>query len=429
MSKATEVSLAEVIAVLRRNTVKILGCAVGTAILAGVISLLLPKAYRASTDLLVLKPAFKESEADFSALVPETLSVRTCDLLLLSDGLVEEVFTESGARDTGKLTIEDFKATLRTKARLEQESSREVLYSPVITLYATAETPEMAKAVVDTWANLFVERANRIQSAEAEDAYLFISGEFNALETSLGSAEEKLRDFERQNNIDRIKTEKQNKEQLLTEFQSEAARVAVDIAAAEKKLAGLREERDQSPALLPLAKAITDDPMWLSWIEQERGADLPEELKKASLITQELNPTRLTIEEEIVTTQGEQSSLQGELRMTNEKIKEVKADIEELQQQLAEATMQSNRLTRDVTDYTTTHELLVTERDKAKIATGRTMGDVRIWSPAVLPEKPIYPRNKKLVVVFAFVIGFIVSSGYFLARHAVTQLQAEPRTG
>jgi len=430
MSKPTEVSLAEVIAVLRRNILKILGCAVGTALVAGVAALLVPKAYRASTDLLVLKPTFKESEADFSEFVPETLSMPTCELLLMSDGLVEEVFAKSGVGEEEKeLTIEEFRRNLDTKTRVERDTSYETLYSPVITLYATARTPETAKRIVDTWAGLFVERAKEIQFFEASNAYEFIRNEFDDVEKSLQGAEEMLRDFELENNVDRIKIEKEKQEQLLTQLQAQVANIAVKLAATEDKLAKLEEEKSKLPTTLSLAKAITEDAMWLSWIEQKRGEPLPEELKGASLITQELNPTRIAIEQEIVIAQGEVSNYRGELRMTNEKIEEVKRYIETLQQQLAEATMQSNRLTRDVTDYTTTHELLVTERDKAKIAAGRTMGDVRVWAPAVLPEKAVFPRNKKLVVVLGFLIGFVISSGYFLARYTVTQPQAAPGTG
>jgi len=421
MNKATELSLAEVVAVLRRHGIKILAWGLCTALVAGVIVFALPKRYRASTDLLVMKPTFKATEADFSTLVPEPLSIRTCDLLLKSAGLIEEVFAKSGMRDEGDLTVEDFAATLETKARVEQESSREVIYSPVITLYATADTPETAKKIVDTWALLFVEKASKVQSVEANEVYNFVKDEFDDLDTSLREAEEKLRDFQRENNIDRITIEKEKQEQLLTELQTDAANTAVEIAAAEDKLAKLEEEKDKAPLSLSLAKAITDDPMWLSWLEQKRGPDFPEELKSASLLTQELNPTRLAIESDIVLTQGELYSLRGELRMTNEKIEEIKANIESLQRQLAEASMQANQLTRNVTDYTTTHELLVTERDKAKIAAGRTVGDVRIWSPAVVPQKPIYPKNKKLVVVFAFLLGLIISSGYFLARYVTLQ--------
>jgi uncharacterized protein involved in exopolysaccharide biosynthesis len=191
----------------------------------------------------------------------------------------------------------------------------------------------------------------------------------------------------------------------------------------------LEEQKSKSPVALSLAKAITDDPMWLTWLEQKPRAAFPEELKGASLITEEINPTRLVIEDELVNVQAMLTYYRGELRTTNEKIEEIKANIETLQRQLAEATMEANRVTRNVTDYTTTHELLVTERDKAKIAAGRTVGDVRIWSPGVLPQEPIYPRNKKLVVVFAFLIGLIISSGYFLARYVTLQPEArQPAT-
>ncbi len=336
---------------------------------------------------------------------------------------------KSGVRDEGNVTLEDFAQRLQTKARVEQESAREVIYSPVITLYATAETPETAKKVVDTWATLFVEKVSNVQSVEANDVYSFVKKEFDDLDTSLREAEEILRDFERENNIDRIKIEKQKYEGLLTELQAQAAQTAVKITAAEDKLARLEEEKEKTPISLSLAKAITDDPMWLSWLEQKRGKDFPDELKGVSLLTQELNPTRLAVERDIVLTQGELNSLRGELRMTTEKIEEIKTNIESLQRQLAEATMEATRLTRDVTDYTTTRLLLVTERDKAKIATGRTVGDVRIWSPAVLPQKPVYPRNKKLVVAFAFLIGLAVSSAYFLARYVALEPQArQPAT-
>jgi len=423
MNKATELSLPDVIGVLRRHVIAILVCAFCTAVVAGIVVFALPKRYRASTDLLVLKPTFKQTEADFSELVPEPLSVRTCDLLLKSAGLIEEVFAKSGMREAGDLTVEDFAETLETKAHVEQESQREVIYSPVITLYATADTPEAAKRVVDTWANLFVEKANKIQAVEANEVYNFVDNEFDEIDAALREAEEKLRDFQRENNMDRIKIEKQKQEELLTELQADAARTAVEIDELEQKLAKLEQEKANFPLLLSLAKAITDDPMWLSWLEEKRGADFPEELKAASLLTQELNPTRLAIEQEIFSTQGGLSMRQGRLRMTNEKIDEIKANIESLQRQLAEATMKSRRLSRALNDYTTTHELLVTERDKAKIAAGRTAGDVRIWSPAVLPQKPVYPRNKKLVVVFAFLLGLIISSGYFLARYVALEPQ------
>jgi len=450
MAKPTEISLAEVTAVFRKNWWKIVGWSIVAAGVAAVLCLVLPKAYQASTELLVLKPAFKESEADFSQLVPETLSVQTCQTLLNSSGLIEEVFSESGMRDEGKMTLEDFSRKLRTRTRIEQETNYEVLFSPVITLYATAETPEMAKKVADTWADLFVKKANKIQSDQARDAYQFIQSEFggpagseglvqdaagkptrivevtsktNSFEALLREAEEKLRDFELENNIDLMTTEKENKELLLTQFQAKAAEADVGIAAAEEKLAKLEEKRETTQDTLSLKKAITDDPLWLSRFDQKGKPEFPEALQKEALITQTVNPTYLVIEEEIVTAQGELDSFRGELRRTNEKITELESDIGRLQEQLAEANMKSTRLNRDVEDYTITHKLVVTERDKAKLATGRTAGDVRIWSPAVLPEKPIFPRNKKVVVALAFMVGLISSSGYFLFRDVVVRAQ------
>ena len=229
MSKATEFSLTDAIAVLGRNIVKILVCAVVTALLAGVAALLVPEEYRATTDLLVLKPTFKESEADFSELIPETLSMPTCELLLMSDGLVEAVFRESRVREEEELTIDEFRGKLDTKTRVERDTSYETLYSPVISLYATAKTAERAKRTVDTWAELFVERAKEAQLFEARNAYDFIKNEFDDVEASLQGAEATLRDFQLETNIDRIKIEKEKQEELLTKLQADAADLAVSL--------------------------------------------------------------------------------------------------------------------------------------------------------------------------------------------------------
>ncbi len=196
MNENSQIELKSFIAVLWKRRSQIILGTLLCAVVAAIISLIIPRKYESSTTLLVIPPKFQ------TELQPSVLSTPTYQSILESDDLVNHIINSLHLQDT---KIENLKKNMKTELVIEDKGTNQRSYAPVIKLTALAKTPQLAASIASTWADLFIAQNGRLTNRETELSYDFLTNQFSLTTTSLQNAEEDLRQFQDSHKLDLVK--------------------------------------------------------------------------------------------------------------------------------------------------------------------------------------------------------------------------------
>lgn len=146
-------------------------------------------------------------------------------------------------------------------------------------------------------------------------------------------------------------------EEKISEFEKRLLNVQNNLKTLTQRLQELEKEIKEHPQLLVLAKAITDDSLW-NKIMENGSKQLPDELKKLKLVSEELNPiyeklmTDLTATKvDLNTAKIEEESLKGLLKTKKEERdklnKEILEGTNKIESLIREKDTETDKLDRD----------------------------------------------------------------------------------
>lgn len=359
-------AFADVVRFARRHWLVIAVFAVGLAILTGIGLSLLPPSYEASATLVVIPPRFS------SNLKPKPLSVQGYQRLLESDGVVTETFHRliaKGVLDKGaSLRVGDELVSRIFVSRRAEETA----LAPVIEAVGHANSPNAAAAVANTWTEVFLERSRQLTAGSVTPTVNFIEKQYTGARGDLDKlSRERMRtadNFQKQtdeatsrwdrtlekasNRWNRKLVDFQKKtEDLVAQFQSDSRR-KIEAFAAEAGILGenpsdataeepknpettpllqmvsLRIQLAQTPQLLVLQKAISDEALWqVMALGQSESLDL-QNLPAKNLLSQEVNPVYADLTLRLSQVELHPALLSAEDRA---KTREISAGLESLQ--------------------------------------------------------------------------------------------------
>jgi uncharacterized protein involved in exopolysaccharide biosynthesis len=312
--------LVDLIRLLRRRWLVIL---VVPLVLVSLIALLearKPPRYRAMATLVVVPPTFS------SELKPAEISVQGYQRILESDSVVIESLTRLVEMEVvDESAIPRVGDELTSRIYISRRGMEKSL-APVLEVIAEAGTPEKAATIANTWAEVFLERARLLvevslgpslrligthyqeetgSMAELERSRISTASGFHTRLTKLFDTWDRRLVAVREKWDKKILEHRAETEDLLAEFQQESRRVMGDQAAslfsalgdeghpretdpelisALRELLVLRTHLAQTPAIVALEKAITDDALWLRPRNEETGVE------SDILVTEESDP-------------------------------------------------------------------------------------------------------------------------------------------
>jgi uncharacterized protein involved in exopolysaccharide biosynthesis len=184
-------------------------------LLAALVSLVLPNIYQAKAIVYVFSPEVKTEFAPSDASVdinqgrPEleklynfrgtieeaSFSINAFCELAESPEILKQLIDRLGLKD---ITIEDLGRKM-LKARLLEVygSLSQRTYAPIIRLTAEADNKKLAQGLANTWAQILVEKINKISNYKIEEDYKFILDELAISRNNLNASERALMDFEK----------------------------------------------------------------------------------------------------------------------------------------------------------------------------------------------------------------------------------------
>lgn len=424
--------------------------------------LLVPPKYEASATLVVTERKFA------SELKPPELPVQGYVTLLESTAViaqtVERLRQTKIIRDNDSLALDD---ELESRTFISQRGPETPL-APTIEVVAYGKTAKQAAAIANTWADVFLNRAQLLQ-------HNTISPTIDVIEQEYSKEKEYLEELEQawlhtakeyQERIDKTKTswdrkqaEYENETESLTAgyhtdtrqtMEALAAKVTGDGIQGELRerllrILTLRTQLAQTPRFRTLEKSLSEDALWQTLISSQADGFDPEPLIGSSLVTKQANPvyddlilslSRVQIDLEGLS--GEQLKQMQTLTMQAEQLQversggltrlhsERAVDLEDLKLKRArmlaelerERDMRLRQLEMDIGIQQDRYSILAKNNDEASLARAEeNILDVRLGAPAVEPARP-EQRSTIIVAAIAAVAGLIVGLLVALVREA-----------
>ena len=386
-----DIDLREYIAVLLKYKFWIAGLAIGAAVVALVVSLLLPPTYQATTLVAVTKPKYEmQIDPRFQLVGCNALPpYKAYPLLAMGDELLDALIADMGAGLAPELrTVE----TLR--ARLEAKNGAD---PSIVQLSARDGDPQLAAAMANRWAERFVEAANDLY-APSKDQQAFYEQQQAEAEVRLAHAERELIDFQSRNQASILSAQLDDKRATLGAYLGVARSISLIVQDAHSLRDRMRTQDDGSAA-----SSSDELTTLLLQIDALSRTELPIQLQVS--VQQDLGGK--TVGDQVAFLDSLIQVLEGRQVVLAREAQALEPDMLALQEQLAAVQIQEERLRTAKELARDTHVTLSRKVTEARIAAQDTMGDVRLASLATPPTDAVSPR-KLLNVAVAGALGLIV---------------------
>ncbi len=387
------IDIRQVIRTLLRYRGWIVALTLGAAVVALVVSLLLPPTYEA-TALAVMTPTQYKLQFDpriETVINPVDMQIDVYTGLATSDDVVQKLFASLTPLPQGVENIADLQDALTVTGK-----------NGLLTFTVKARSPEDASRVANAWVQIFVTQANRVYGTNDEEQLAFFQAQFSDAGKKLQAAEDALTEFVAQdktsilqNRLDSLNNTQRN--YLSTQNALLVARQ--DVESLLQKLesqtnTSTTEFSDQMSAFFLELRVFNGQgnyPVQLQLSDPTSFSSLPLSEQKRTL------RTVLTI-------------IDRRMQDLDTELQALEPQILEMQAELKQAQLERDRLERELSLARDTYTALAHKVDETRIVTNDSVGQVRIASQALTPLKPVAPR-KLLNTVLAGVVGAMLAIG------------------
>jgi polysaccharide biosynthesis transport protein len=386
-----DIDLREYIAVLFKYKFWIAGLAIGAAIVAFVVSLLLPPTYQATALVAVIKPKYEMQFDPRFQLVGTNLlpPYKAYPLLAMGDELLAALIADMGAGLAPELrTVEALRARLEAKNGADPS---------IVQLSARDGDPQRAAAIANRWAERLVAAANDLY-APSEDQQAFYEQQQAEAEVHLAQAERDLIDFQARNQASILSAQLDDKRATLEAYLGVARSVALIVQDANSLRDRLRTHGEGSAA--SPGDELT---ALLLQIDALSRTELPIQLQ----VSTQPDLGGKTVGDQVAFLDSLIRVLEGRQAVLDREARALEPDILALQEQLTAMQIQEERLQTVRELAQDTYVTLSNKVTEARIAAQDTTGDVRLASLATPPRNAVSPR-KLLNVAVAGALGLIV---------------------
>ncbi|HEY75863.1 MAG TPA: hypothetical protein G4O00_06740 [Thermoflexia bacterium] len=386
-----EIDLREYIEVLIRRWKWIVGAALSAAVVALVVSFLLPPTYEATALVAVTKPRYMmRFDPRFETLDDIQPAYKAYPELAASDELLQELLASLDPLPEGVETLRDLRMKVEAKSGADPS---------IIRLIVRHRNPEEAARIANVWAELFVERANELYGGQGETEVEFFEAQLERAEAELEAAEQALIAFQARNRAAILQNQLASYKQMQADYLADQRTIAYIT----QDIEGLREQLAGQPGGQPVSLGDQLTALFLQIKAFNAQTSTPIYLQVDSAATlSEMSPS-----EQIAFLDSLVEVLEEKSAEIDNRLAELEPQILALQQQLEEVKAEEDRLRRARDLARETYMTLARKVEEARIAAEDVSGEVRLASQAAVPEKPTSPR-KLLNTVVAGALGLML---------------------
>jgi len=386
-----EIDLREYIDVLIRHWKAIVALTVIAALVAGVVSFLLPPTYEATALVAAVQPKYQmRFDPKFETLNNIQLPMKAYPALATSDDVLVKVIA-----DLGDVLEEEDREIHAFSGMVEAASSAD---PSLIALKVSSRDPVKATRIANTWADVVIQEINNLYGQTDEEAQFF-EEQVTTAETNLKSAEDALIAYQATNQTNILNTRIAAMQSSLRAYYDAAQAVQLVTQDAHNLIARLRLQPSDAPA--SLGDDLTS--LFLEVQSLSTKHQLPIELQ----VTSVQSFSGKTVGEQIQLLEDMVSTLSDKAAALEAEAEKLKPQILDLQEQQQEALTEYERLQLNVSTAKEVYLTVVRKAEESRIAAESEGDEVRLASYAAVPTKPVSPK-KKLNVAVAGALGLFV---------------------
>jgi uncharacterized protein involved in exopolysaccharide biosynthesis len=212
-----EINLMDYFQVIRKRKWLIILGTLLCMVVAGVVSLTMPKVYEAKTYLMVTSPKYSVEFASkegskISTPIFANISAETFSKIILNEHTARAVIQKNGL---------DQSSNPFTPAKLLNQIKVEYPRNTNLILLKVQDTSkDRAAQIANTWASVFIERNEEVMSKEASNTFNFVMGQLEKVKVSLKTAEEELERFQKVNKIELLREQTSGKIKQIVQYEN-----------------------------------------------------------------------------------------------------------------------------------------------------------------------------------------------------------------
>jgi succinoglycan biosynthesis transport protein ExoP len=408
-----EIDLRAYIEVLIRYWLWIAGLAVVAAVVAFVVSSMLPRTYEASAVVLVTQPRYQMQFDPRIDTQQGTPAYNAFPTLATSDDVLQNVvegYTPSNASGIGQWTL----STLRGMVEATSQGD-----PSLVVLKVTSRSPKDAAAIANVWADRLVKRGTELYG-QGEADVTFFEAQVQQAQQALDQAEAALVDFQARNQASIVSAQLDSLRRSQADYLADQRAIAYII----QDIQGLRAQLAEQTAGQPVSLADSLTALFLQIKAFNAQASAPIQLQVQS----STDLSDKSVEEQIAFLDDLVATLQAKSAENDSRLAELEPQILALQKQLQEINVESDQLTRTRDLARDTYTTLARKVDEARIAAQEASGMLQVGSEAAVPAAPVGPRrlvNTAIAGVLGLMIGIVGVFAVELWRQGRTPIQSE----
>lgn len=260
---------------------------------------------------------------------------------------------------------------IKSRIFKEQLKISSIRNTDIIAISYMNQDPELAVKVVNTLARVFVEQNQNMNKEELSSAKFFIESQLEEQKEKLSKAEQSILDFKKAEKTISLQQETTARVDSLARLET----VALEL---DTQLKGAYAQKKELLSKTQRSGAITQ-PFYAYWMR--------------------------TLQE----TEGIITNTLAQKKNINEQINTITSDLKKLPPQ----EVLLARLRRDQQIANEIYTNLLAKKEEVKINEAATIANIKIIEPAIIPDIPVYPKKKKLLV-FGLIGGVGLSFGLAL---------------
>ncbi|MCM2358016.1 MAG: polysaccharide biosynthesis tyrosine autokinase [Geobacteraceae bacterium] len=280
----------------------------------------------------------------------------------------------------------------------------------IIRLSFSDNNPVMAREVVNTLAQVYLEQSVAFKTQEARKSSEFIEEQMNSVRGDLDAAEKNLQAYKTGAGVVMLDSEAEELVKKISDTEKERTGLALQRKQVEFSLAALRDAQKQGKVYTPAG--LKDDP----GVGAMAGKLADLEVQKRALLseTTDAHPQVKALQGQIDEIQRKLIAIydtsQKNLARQEGAVAQTLARYEGLFKQLPAAERDLARLMRHTKVNADIYTFLLQKHEEARIAKASTISNINVIDPAITPGAPIKP-NKKKNLLLGFLVGAMLGVG------------------
>jgi tyrosine-protein kinase Etk/Wzc len=280
----------------------------------------------------------------------------------------------------------------------------------IINVSHTNTDPVLARDIVNTLVQVYLEQSLAAKTEEASRTVTFIEEQLQGTRNELELSEKNLQSYKTTTGVVKLDTESEELIKKLSDIEKERAAVVLQRKQAEFALAALQEADRKGQIYAPVG--FRDDPQIsamanrLTELEVQKGAltsGNTENHPQVKALQRQIDELQRKIESTYETARlnlGRQEvSIEQQIKQYEDKLRTLPAAERDLA-----GLMRYSKVNADIFTF------LLQKHEEARIAKASAVSNIKVVDPAIIPDEPLKPQKKKNLLL-GLLLGLMTGVG------------------